>query len=184
MAEMKSIRRVETDDCISWYVEQSGSGPHIVLVASGEGDCHSFQGLAMLLSPTYTVTTFDMPGFSRTIAPPSALEYLTPAKGAEQIITLLDKLHITRATFYGSSSGGLFALALMQNYEERVERIFIHEVPMHAIGELRDWVDAPPSENGKIVAYCKEFFANVMNENAAAWESLGPEYHQRLEKNS
>ena len=51
------------------------------------------------------------------------------------------------------------------------------------IGGLRDWVDAPPSEDGKIIAHCKELFANIMIEDAAAWESLGPEYHQRLETN-
>ncbi|PVH72483.1 alpha/beta-hydrolase [Cadophora sp. DSE1049] len=170
---MARISRVETDDSISWYVEQSGSGSHIVLIPSGEGDCHSFRALAKLLSPKFSVTTFDMPGFSRTDAPSSALENLTPAKGAEQIIALLDKLGVPKATFYGSSSGGLFALALLQDYEERVERIFIHEVPMHVIGGLRDWVNLPPSEDGKIIAHCKELFANVMNEDAVAWESLG-----------
>ena len=118
---MRETPRVATNDGISWYIEQSGSGPHIVLIPSGEGDCHSFRGLAKVLSPSFTVTTFDMPGFSRSTAPHSALENLTPAKGAEQIIALLDKLHITGAIFYGSSSGGLFALALLQNYQERVE---------------------------------------------------------------
>lgn len=180
---MAEISQVESDDGISWYVEQSGSGPHIVLIPSGEGDCHSFRALANLLSPAFTVTTFDMPGFSRTIAPASALEALAPAKGADQIIALLNKLDIPEATFYGSSSGGLFALALLQRYEERVERILIHEVPMHVIGGLRDWVDLPPSEDSKLIAHCKGVFANVMNEDAVAWESLGPDYHQRLEKN-
>ncbi|KAH7308308.1 zearalenone hydrolase [Rhexocercosporidium sp. MPI-PUGE-AT-0058] len=180
---MAKVSQIQTDDEFSWYVEQSGSGPHIILIPSGEGDCHSFGEVAKLLSPNFTVTTFDMPGFSRTAAPASALEHLSPRKGANQILSLMDRLGIARATVYGSSSGGLFALAMLQNYEERVERIIIHEVPMTVIDGVRDWAKLPPSEDKMIVAYCQQLFANIMNEDTTAWEALGPEYHKRLEKN-
>ncbi|KAH6718680.1 Alpha/Beta hydrolase protein [Leptodontidium sp. MPI-SDFR-AT-0119] len=180
---MARVSQIQTDDGISWYVEQSGSGQHIVLIPSGEGDCHAFGALAKLLSPMFKVTTFDMPGFSRSVAPSSALEKLSPKKGADQIVSLMDKLEISKATIYGSSSGGLFALAMLQSYEDRVERIIIHEVPMTVIGGIRDWEKLPASEDGMIVAHCQELFANVMNEDATAWEGLGPEYHKRLEKN-
>lgn len=175
--------RVQTDDGISWHVEQSGSGPHIILIPSGEGDCHSFTTLATLLSPTFTVTTFDMPGFSRSPAPASAFEDLTLTKIGNQIISLMDKLSISSATIFGSSSGGLFALELLQSHNERVERIIVHEVPRKTIPELITWQHLPESENAKIVANCQDMFLNFMNEDKAAWENLGPEYHARLEKN-
>jgi hypothetical protein len=62
---------VKTQDGIEWYCEQQGSGPNLILIPSGEGDCFSFSKTASLLSTTFTVTTFDTPGFSRTTAPDS-----------------------------------------------------------------------------------------------------------------
>jgi pimeloyl-ACP methyl ester carboxylesterase len=175
--------QIQTDDGISWHVEQSGSGPHILLIPSGEGDCHSFTTLATLLSPTFTVTTFDMPGFSRSLAPASSFRNLTIFVIADQIISLMDKLSISSATMYGSSSGGLIAIASLLKYNERVERIIIHEIPLNVRPELKSWCQLPESENAKIVANCKHIFANVMNENKSAWENLGSEFHARLEVN-
>src|SRR5215831_15209658 len=59
-------RRVES---IDWYCELRGRGPTIVLIPSGEGDCGSFDRVATSLSGTFTVLTFDMPGFSRSSEP-------------------------------------------------------------------------------------------------------------------
>jgi pimeloyl-ACP methyl ester carboxylesterase len=180
---MASILQVQTDDGISWHVEQSGSGPHLLLVPSGEGDCHCFTKLATLLASDFTVTTIDMPGFSRSVAPPSAYQNLTPYIIADQIISLMDKLSIPSASIYGSSSGGVIALAMMSKYDSRVEKAIVHEVPLHVIPGLMDSAKSPESENPKIVAHFKGIFANGMNEDLAAWEGLGEEYHKRLEKN-
>jgi len=88
---------------IEWYIEQSGSGPHLVLIPSGEGDCEAFCKMIPLLAKNYTVTTFDMPGLSRTKAPISALHGVHAWMLAEQIIGLMDGLGIERASFFGSS---------------------------------------------------------------------------------
>jgi pimeloyl-ACP methyl ester carboxylesterase len=133
--------QVKTDDGMTWHVEQSGSGsaPQIIFIPSGEGDCHSFQKIAGLLSPTFTVTTFDMPGFSRSVPAPHAFDNLSPYLIAKQIIGLMDKLSIPTATIYGSSSGGIVAMVLLQEYETRVERIIVHEIPMTVLDNLKDW---------------------------------------------
>jgi pimeloyl-ACP methyl ester carboxylesterase len=102
---------------------------------------------------------------------------------ANQVIGLMDKLSIVTATIYGSSSGGNVALAMLQEHEKRVERIIVHEIPMHVLASLRDWAAWPASEDPKIVALCQGVFLNGMNEDKDAWIGLGEEYHQRLEKN-
>ena len=51
-------------DSISWYYELRGRGPTVVLIPSGEGDCGSFEKVAVMLAREFTVLTFDMPGFS------------------------------------------------------------------------------------------------------------------------
>jgi pimeloyl-ACP methyl ester carboxylesterase len=51
---------------IDWYCELRGSGPSVVLIPSGEGDCGSFARVADELAKNFNVLTFDMPGFSRS----------------------------------------------------------------------------------------------------------------------
>ena len=180
---MARISQVKTGDGISWYVEQSGSGYHLMLIPSGEGDCSSFDKVAALLSNTFTITTFDAPGFSRSTAPPSALENLTPIILAKQIIALMDKLDIPSATMYGSSSGGLIGRALLIHYPERVDRLIIHEVPLSIPPEMKIIAQLVDTDEPQVVTICQNLFSNVMNENQAAWEALGPDFHKRLRKN-
>ena len=155
---------------MTWHVEQSGSGvaPHIICIPSSEGDCHSFHKLAPLLSSAFTVTTFDMPGFSRSVPAPHAFDNLFSYVIANQVIGLMDKLSILTATIYGSSSGGNVALAMLQEHEKRLERIIVHEIPMHVLASLRDWAAWPASDDPKIVALCQGVFLNGMNEDKDA----------------
>ena len=177
--------QVQTADGMTWHVEQSGSGsaPHIIFIPSGEGDCQSFRKITALLSPSFTVTTFDMPGFSRSVPAPHAFDNMGPYVVANQIIGLMDKLEIASATIFGSSSGGIFAMALLQEHEKRVERIIVHEIPMTVLKNLKDWAAWPESENPKIVQNCQGLFLDGINEDKEAWLGLGDEYHKRLEKN-
>lgn len=187
-SKMPRISQVNTEDGISWYVEQYGSTsstPHILLIPSGEGDCTVYSKTATALSPQFTVTTFDLPCLSRTIAPFSAIaaETLTPYKIADQIILLMDKLQIPTASIFGSSSGGNIGVAMISKYSERVEKLLIHEVPFQVMDGIQAWVSAPESEDANTVKICQHVFAHEMNEDLAAWEALGEEYHKRLERN-
>lgn len=62
MSATLSTSSIKTKDEINWYFEEQGTGPHLVLVPSGEGDCYSFRKIAAILSKTFHVITFDMPG--------------------------------------------------------------------------------------------------------------------------
>jgi pimeloyl-ACP methyl ester carboxylesterase len=107
----------KTQDGIKWYCEQQGSGPNLILIPSGEGDCFSFSKTASLLSTTFTVTTFDTPGFSRTTAPDSIWENFTSLRIlSKQIVRLMDELSIDSAHFYGSSSDGAAVLGLIADH--------------------------------------------------------------------
>ena len=164
---------------INWHVETSGSGPHLILVPSGEGDCESFSKLASLLSTTYTVTTFDMPGFSRSTCPISCLENLTASKLAAQIISLLDELHIKEATFYGCSSGALAVLTMAAEHPERVKQSIVHEVPLSAAAAMGAWKAMPDEQ---VISICQGIFANTLCAKPAAWNALPASYHERLYK--
>lgn len=190
-------QRIETPDGISWHIQTfhpsnnntstESDNEHIVLIPSGEGDCDSLTNVAHLLSSSgpYHVLTFDMPGFSRTTAPPEAHAQVKPQLLAKQIIGLLDKLNIHRASFFGCSSGGCATLALSALYPARVKCGIVHEVPFDCpepIAEMRNLSDE------EIPAACKRLFDAAFveqdaNDGAKKSETLGADYYARREKN-
>ena len=186
-------QRIETPDGISWHIEtfhpsnNDTSTEYIVLIPSGQGDCQSLTSTAHLLSSNgpYHVVTFDMPGFSRSTAPLEAHTGVTPQLLAKQIIGLLDKLNIDRATFFGCSSGGCAVLTLCALYTARAKCGIVHEVPLDcsdALANLRSLNDE------QVIAACQAIFANRfieqdVNDGRKKWDALGTECHERLKKN-
>ena len=183
---------------IDWYCETQGRGPTVVLIPSGEGDCGSFAKVAALLASRFQVLTFDMPGFSRSSDPPGFDRY-TISQAAGEIAALTRSLELGPATFYGCSSGGQIALRLAAEHPDLVRRAIVHEVAPSA-ERLRDGgpvaASQPPSDptpgpggltpsssDEQIIAVCKGLFRNQMNENPQAWDALGADYHQRLQRN-
>ncbi len=167
---------------IDWYCEQRGVGPPVVLIPSGEGDCESLGRVADLLADEFSVLTFDMPGFSRSSVPPNFTGLSTDEVTA-QIAALLRSLRIERATIYGCSSGGLFALALAAAHPELVRNVIVHELAVPLRGAAGPFEGIFSPDDATVVKTCEFLFRNVLNENAAAWDALGAEYHARLAKN-
>ena len=168
---------------IDWYCEQSGQGPDVVLIPSGEGDCSAFDKVAAILAQTFTVTTFDTPGFSRSGAPADPTDISTLTLGP-QIASLIRSLDIKNATIYGCSSGGMATLDLAVHFPEIVRNVIIHEIASP------DPQDIPPSltalgalDDAGIVAACGQLFETFLNEDPALWRALGADYHARLKNN-
>lgn len=185
---MTATRLQHQVDAIHWYCELRGSGPTVVLIPSGEGDCGSFDKVAELLSTQFTVLTFDMPGFSRTSDPPNFERY-SMAQAASEVAALVQSLELGPATFYGCSSGGQVALRLAVQAPGLVRRAIVHEVapaapfPQPPSGAAPVPALSPGSSDEDIVLACKYRFRNVMNEDGEAWDALGEAYHRRLERN-
>jgi pimeloyl-ACP methyl ester carboxylesterase len=165
---------------VNWYCEQrGGDGPPVVLVPSGEGDCASFEQVAAQLADEFTVLTFDTPGFSRSRV--HAADDISVSKLAEQIAGLVESLGTYPATFYGCSSGGVAVLDLVVRHPELVRSAVVHEVAMAGAAALL--ADLTTLDDGAVVESCKFAFGHVMNDDLAAWEALGDEYHSRLANN-
>lgn len=181
---MRTLKHKAAD--IDWYCELRGSGPSIVLIPSGEGDCGSFAKVAEALASDFTVLTFDMPGFSRS-EPPPEFGKVTAGMLAEQVATLVSSLRLAPATFYGCSSAGLAVLTLAAKYPAVVRNALVHEaalvkdsVPPEAAAALFALHDLNDED---VVKQCKNLFRTQMNSNGEAWDAVGEEYHRRLEKN-
>lgn len=175
-----SVRRFEHEaGDIKWYCEQRGDGPTVVLVPSGEGDCASFDRVAAQLAEDFTVLTFDAPGFSRSHV--ATVDEIAVSKFGDQIACLIESLGTYPATFYGCSSGGLAVLDLVVRHPDLVRNAIVHEVAMPGAAALL--ADLTTLDDAAIVERCQLLFAHVMNDDPAAWEALGEEYHARLAKN-
>ena len=74
-----------------------GGGATCHIGAVWEGDCASFEQVAQELANSFTVLTFDMPGFSRSHV--GSPEDISVSKLADQIAGLVQSLETHPATF-------------------------------------------------------------------------------------
>ena len=178
---MRKTGNIKTANGITWYYEQEGAGPHLVLVPDGLGDCKMFdKPMSLLAAEGFTVTTFDMPGMSRSAdAPAETYQNVTPQKLASYVVSICDDLGIDKASFWGCSSGGSTMLALVADHPERVVNAMAHEVPTYEMQDLLSMLELGDDEITNIMAG----MLPEQTGNAEAWYALGEEFHARLHKN-
>lgn len=181
MATTRTRSTVLTKDGIKWYYEQEGSGPDIVLIPDGFGECQMFdKPMSIIAGSGFTVTTFDMPGMSRSSSAPSETYHnVTAQKLATYVVTLLDQLDIKIASIWGCSSGASTVLALCSGFPERVRNGMPHEVPTVNPDILLHLPDSDPATISRELAVISKAYSG----NEAAWDALGLEVHARLHEN-
>ncbi|KAI0542316.1 zearalenone hydrolase [Xylaria digitata] len=179
---MRTKGTTSTSEGITWYYEQEGSGPDIVLIPDGLGECHMFdKAIPLIVAGGFRVTTFDMPGMSRSSdAPPETFGDVTAQKLASYVISIIDKLGIDAATFWGCSSGGSTVLALVAGYPERVRNALAHEVPTYHIEGLNM---LHKLEDEAISTNLAASMPAGSCGNLEAWVGLGGDAHARMWKN-
>ncbi|MDP9870276.1 MULTISPECIES: alpha/beta fold hydrolase [Streptosporangium] len=117
----------------SLYYEVRGTGPVLLLIPSGNGDAAPLGPMADALADRYTVITYDRRGFSR-----SPLD--GPVDGGRRLEADVDDIHRllghlarTPAHVFGSSSGAIIALALLERHPDQVRTLISHEPPLASI---------------------------------------------------
>jgi pimeloyl-ACP methyl ester carboxylesterase len=113
---------------ITFYCEQRGTGPAIVLIPDGSNDCEPFDRLAACLADEFTVLSFDPRGGSRS--PDPAPQSLTPGILAEDVAGIVRGLNLGKVGVYGCSSGAQAALAFGKYFPTMVRNIAVHEVAL------------------------------------------------------
>ncbi|KAF2159496.1 hypothetical protein M409DRAFT_37919 [Zasmidium cellare ATCC 36951] len=178
---MRSTATITTSNGITWYYEQEGSGPDIVLIPDGLGECGMFsKPMTEIAAGGFRVTTFDMPGMSRSSdAPVETYTEVTAQKLASYVVNLLDHLQITTATFWGCSSAGSTVLVLCKDYPDRVRSALVHEAPT----TLMDFLLELDNHDDEAISQKLDVINRSMQNFQEAWEGLGPEVHARLWKN-
>jgi len=117
----------------SIYYEVRGSGPPLLLIPTGNGDATPFGPMADDLARQYTVITYDRRGFSRSTVFADVDDTRRVADDVADARHLIDQLGAGHADVFGSCSGGIVALALLQRHPERVRRLVAHEPPLASV---------------------------------------------------
>ncbi|KAI1117920.1 zearalenone hydrolase [Nemania sp. NC0429] len=180
---MRTKGTATTSEGITWYYEQEGSGPDIVLIPDGLGECQMFdKPMSLIAAAGFRVTTFDMPGMSRSSdAPRETYEDVTAQKLAAYVVSIVDELGISgAATFWGCSSGGSTVLALVAGYPERVRTALAHEVPLHLVDSLSG---LRALDDEAISRHLASTMPSTFCGDDEAWAGLGEEAHARMWKN-
>jgi pimeloyl-ACP methyl ester carboxylesterase len=185
--KVKSFKQKVND--IDFYCELRGSGPSVVLVPSGEGDCGSFAQVADALANEFTVFTLDMRGCSRSGWPPTRKPF-TSQDLASDVAGLIKSLGLAPATIYGCSSGGQTVLSIGVYFPEIVRNLMVHEAALHndspsseaTLQIMKEQIDQLVKKTGSKNA-AVGMFVKAAVANDEAWENLGSEYHKRVSKN-
>ncbi|AUS81277.1 alpha/beta hydrolase [Actinoalloteichus sp. AHMU CJ021] len=123
------------------YHEVRGSGTPLLIIPTGNGDAAPFAPLADRLARRHTVITYDRRGFSRSTLEGPVQDDRRIGEDVEDIRALLDHLSSGPAHVFGSSSGAIIALALVERYPEGLRTAVSHEPPLASVmADSRRWL--------------------------------------------
>lgn len=124
------------------YYEVRGSGPLLLIIPSGNGDATPFTVMADELAAEYTVVTYDRRGYSRSPVHGDLAEGHRLRIDAHDAHRLLEHLSAEPAHVFGSSSGAIIALALLQWHPQRVRTLIAHEPPLASmLPDAQEWLE-------------------------------------------
>lgn len=116
----------------SLYYEVRGSGPPLLLIPTGNGDAAPYGPMADTLADRFTVISYDRRGFSRS-------PLRGPVDDARVEADVLDASGLIEhlagepAHAFGSSSGAIIALALLERRPDQVRTLVSHEPPLASV---------------------------------------------------
>jgi pimeloyl-ACP methyl ester carboxylesterase len=114
------------------YYEECGSGPAVVLLHDGLLHSVVWDDIWPLMCRTHHVVRYDRRGYGRS-DPATA-----PFSAEDDLLRVLDRAGMARATLVGSSSGSAVALDVAVAHPERVESLVLIGPVVHGM-RSSDW---------------------------------------------
>ncbi len=126
---------------INLYYATIGHGPPVVLLHGGLANSDYWGRQVTALAPRHTVILVDSRGHGRSTrdARPYGYDLM-----ADDVVALLDTLHIAKADVVGWSDGGILGLDLAIRHPDRVGRILAFAANTMTSG-VQDGVDKNPT---------------------------------------
>lgn len=160
----------------STYYEDTGAGEPLVLICGLSADLQVWRFQVPELSKRYRVICFDNRGAGRSSAPdePYSIQLM-----ADDLVELLDHLHVATTTVLGWSMGGVIAQSLVLAHPQRVRKLVLLGTFATADGYLRaaisNWVNVRRSNMPyeHIVRYvARMVYSPALVNNSKAYEAF------------
>jgi pimeloyl-ACP methyl ester carboxylesterase len=115
---------------------RKGSGPTIVLLHGFASSIYTWKDVLPVLAHDHDVLALDLPGFGQSDCPRD----LSFDEYPKVVLSLLERLGVTRATLVGNSMGGGVAVAVAAERPRLVERLVLVDVAGFDVREkARPW---------------------------------------------
>ncbi|MEP7382991.1 MAG: alpha/beta hydrolase [Gemmatimonadota bacterium] len=122
------------------YVEWPNAGTAVVLMPGYSLTAHAFDDIAPALATNHRVVALTPRGFGESDAPEAGAYTIATLVG--DLRTVLDSLHIARATLVGHSISGTVATQFALQYPERVVQLILLDSYPYFNQEGADSIDA------------------------------------------
>jgi pimeloyl-ACP methyl ester carboxylesterase len=134
-----------------------GKGQPVVLIHGLHSSIRmnwQMPGIINMLSKNYQVIALDLPGHGESDKPASGAAYGTEL--VEDVVRLLDHLHIKRAHIVGYSMGGMIAMKFMARHQDRVLSGIVGGMGwLHEGSALQNvWERMPERQGGSAPSAC------------------------------
>ncbi|MHB8645646.1 MAG: alpha/beta hydrolase [Thermomicrobiales bacterium] len=124
------------------FYETHGSGPLLLMIPGATGDADAFKRVTEHLSAHCTVVTYDRRGFSRSQLDGPQDDDHRLETDADDVRRLIEHVSDAPATLFGSSSGGIVALAVLTRHPSVVHTLLPFEpAAVRILPNGQQWVD-------------------------------------------
>ncbi len=114
-----------------FYTDTGGSGVPIVLLHAATGSVRSWERQTpAFVKAGYRVIAFDRRGWGRTTADANT----APGTAADDLIALMDSLHVDRFHLVGTAAGGFVALDAALSFPQRLRSLVV----ANSVGGVQD----------------------------------------------
>jgi pimeloyl-ACP methyl ester carboxylesterase len=115
-----------------FYRDTGGSGVPVILLHAATGSSRVWEHqIPAFTSAGYRVIAFDRRGWGRTTMDSGQAQ---PGTAADDLLSLLDQLHLDRVHVLGTAAGGFVALDFALSYPQRVRSLVV----ANSIGGVQD----------------------------------------------
>jgi pimeloyl-ACP methyl ester carboxylesterase len=115
-----------------FYRDTGGSGSPVIFLHAATGSSRVWEyQIPAFTAAGYRVIAFDRRGWGRTEIDPAGSQ---PGAAADDLLGLLDQLHLDRVHVVGTAAGGFVALDFVLSYPKRVRSLVV----ANSIGAVQD----------------------------------------------